>query len=152
MRATGYAKESSSVPKSPKRYQEISKKVPTGLQKDAKGVQEGSKGEPEKESRGNRDETARRPSPTRRGRVSVVGRLVHAGPVPVCDIGQWASAIMATRTCAALRAPVARPPSDIERPTERPLRAFTWLVRSVHDRSDLWVPATRAEEGLLRFA
>lgn len=55
-------------------------------------------------------------------------RLVYAGPVPACNIGQWARAIMATRTCAALRAPAT---------TDR--RATSYVPRLLHptDRSDL---------------
>lgn len=59
----------------------------------------------------------------RHGRASVGcgSRLVYAGPVPACNIGQWARAIMATRTCAALRAPAT---------TDR--RATSYVPRLLH--------------------
>lgn len=59
---------------------------------------------------------------------SLVGRLVYAGPVPACNIGQWARAIMATRTCAALRAPVARLACLRDRPNDRVDRRVTCHV------------------------
>lgn len=63
-----------------------------------------------------RRNTARKPlgsgavawSDSPRPSIGCGSRLVYAGTVPAWNIGQWARAIMATRTCAALRAPVAR--------------------------------------------